>query len=171
MYERGADQVAGDAVPVLDTAFADASAGKLFQFPERDAGGFLVRFDDAAVVHGDGENRNRFWRRANEVEVNPPRPNLLRCQLLFRVRVLVVAQTQERFPSDDLARLQPQLLSSGANPMTGLLLALGVIIVVGQVFVEIRLGHGPVLLWNAAKHTLPLLPQSPQPGCSKNLPT
>src|SRR5438309_138174 len=123
MYERGADQVAGDAVPVLDTAFADASAGKLLQFPERDAGGFFVRLDDAPVVHGDGENRNRFWRRANEVEVNPPSPNLLRRQLLSRVRVLVITQAQERFTSDDLARLQAQLLSASANPMPGLLLA------------------------------------------------
>src|SRR5437899_12904484 len=113
MYERGADQVAGDAVPVLDTAFADASAGKLFQFPKRDAGGFLVCFDDAAVVHGDGENRNRFGRRANEVEVNPPRPKLLRRQLLCRVRVLVIAQTQESFTSNDLTRLQTQLLGGG----------------------------------------------------------
>src|SRR5438309_6951439 len=141
MYERGADQVARDAVPVLDASFADASTGKLFQFPERDAGGFLVCFDDAAVVHGDGENRNRFWRRANEVEVNAPRPNLLRRQLLSRVRVLVIAQAQERFPSDDLARLQAQLLSTSANPVTGLRNALGVIIVVGQVLVEIRLGQ------------------------------
>ena len=82
--------------------------------------------------------------------------------------MLVIAQTQERFASDDLALLQTQLLGGGANPMTGLFLALGVIIVMGQVLVEIRLGHRPVLLWNAAKHTLPFLPQSPQPGCSKN---
>src|SRR5437660_5788306 len=166
MHERGADQVAGDAVPVLDAALADASAGKLLQFPERDAGGFLVRLDDAAVVHGDGENRNRFWRRANEVEVNPPRPNLLRCQLLSRVLVLVIAQAQERFSRDDLTLLQTQLLDAGANPVPGLLLALGVIIVMGQVLVEIRLGHRPVLLWNATKHTFPVLRQSRRPGCS-----
>src|SRR2546429_5073955 len=137
MHERGTDEVAGDAVPVLDAALADASAGKLLQFPERDAGGFLVRLDDAPVVHRDGKNRNRFWRRANEVEVNPPRPELLRRELLSRVRVLVIAQAQERFPSDDLALLQTQLLGGGANPVAGLLLALGVIIVMGQVIVEI----------------------------------
>src|SRR5437660_4461509 len=129
MHERGADQVAGDTVPILDTALADASAGKLFQFPERNAGGFLVCFDDAAVVHGDGENRNRFWRRANEVEVNAPRPNLLRRQLLSRVRVLIIAQAQERFTRDDLALLQPQLLSASANPVPGVLLGWGGVIV------------------------------------------
>src|SRR5207302_5277728 len=168
MQKGGADEVARDAVPVLNASFADASAGKLFQFPERDAGGFLVRLDDAAVVHGDGQNRNGLGRRANEVEVNTPRPKLLRRQLFSGVGMLVIAQAQERFTSDDLALLQTQLLGGGANPMTGLLLTLGVIIVVGEVFVEIRLGHCPVLLWNAAKHTLSFLPPSPEPDCSKN---
>src|SRR5439155_26423911 len=126
----------------------------------------LVRLDDAPVVHRDGKNRNRFWRRANEVEVNPPRPELLRRELLSRVRVLVIAQAQERFPSDDLALLQTQLLGGGANPVAGLFLALGVIIVMGQVLVEIRLGHRPVLLWNATEHTFSFLRQSRRPGCS-----
>ena len=36
--------------------------------------------------------------------------------------------------------------------MPGLRLALGVIIVVGKVLIEIRLGNPPVLLWNPRKH-------------------
>ena len=42
--------------------------------------------------------------------------------------------------------------------MTGLGYTLGVIIVVGKVLIEIRLGNRPVLLWNPRKH-----------GVSKNL--
>src|SRR5919197_333840 len=67
----------------------------------------------------------------------------------------VVTQLEERFPSDDLTLFQAQPFDADADPVPGLLFALGVIIVVGQVLVEIRLGDGPVLLWDGAEHGLP----------------
>ena len=104
MHEGSADQVAGCPVHLLNAALTDASGGKLFQFPECDTGRFLVGLDDAPVVHGDGQDGHRFWRGANEVEVNAPLPKLLRCQLFSSLRVLVITEPEERITSDDFTR-------------------------------------------------------------------
>jgi hypothetical protein len=53
--------------------------------------------------------------------------------------MLVIAQFQERFTGNDATRLQSQPFSAGTNPMTMLRLILGVIIVMGQVLIKIRL--------------------------------
>jgi hypothetical protein len=66
--------------------------------------------------------------------------------------MLVIAQFQERFTGNDATRLQSQPFSAGTNPMTMLRLILGVIIVMGQVLIKIRLRTIPILLWYAAKH-------------------
>src|SRR5205807_2406225 len=68
VQEGGADQVGRDAIPILDTAFANAGCGELFQFPERNRGRFPVRLQDAAVIHRDGENGHGFGRGTLEVE-------------------------------------------------------------------------------------------------------
>jgi hypothetical protein len=77
---------------------------------------------------------------------------MLRCQLFARFRVLVIAQFQERFAGNDTAWLQAQPSSAGTNPMAMFHFTLGVIIIVGQVLVEICLRTRPMLLWYAAKH-------------------
>jgi hypothetical protein len=60
--ERGADEVAGCPVHLLNATFTNACGSELFQFPECDAGRFVVGLDDAAVVHGDGQDGHRFGR-------------------------------------------------------------------------------------------------------------
>jgi hypothetical protein len=54
--------------------------------------------------------------------------------------------------------MQSQLPDAFTNPLTTLNLALGIIIVMGQVLVKILLGHSDVLLRYAAKHTAGNLP-------------
>jgi hypothetical protein len=54
--------------------------------------------------------------------------------------------------------VQSQLPDAFTNPLTTLNLTLGIIIVVGQVLIEILLGHSDVLLRYAAKHTAGNLP-------------
>ena len=112
VHESRADQVAGDAILVLDATLANPSGGELFQFPERERGGFLVSLDDALVVHGDGQNRNRFGRSALEVEKNPPVFYGGLRQLLAGVRVQVVAQFKKSIARDHFARLQSQSLAA-----------------------------------------------------------
>ena len=152
MHESSADQVARNAILFLNATFTNPCGGKLFQFPERDSRRFPVGFNDALVIHRDRQNRNRFGRRTHEVEINPALPELLRCQLFTRLWMLVIAQFQERFTGNDATRLQSQPFSAGTNPMTMLRLILGVIIVMGQVLIKIRLRTIPILLWYAAKH-------------------
>ena len=64
---------------------------------------------------------------------------MLRCQLFIRFWMLVITQFQERFTSNDTTRLQAQPFSASTNPMTMFCFSLGVIIIMGQVFVEISL--------------------------------
>jgi hypothetical protein len=77
---------------------------------------------------------------------------MLRRQLFTRFWMLVIAQLQECFTGNDTTRLQTQPFSASTNPMTMFCFSLGVIIIMGQVFVEIRLRTRPILLWYAAKH-------------------
>jgi hypothetical protein len=77
---------------------------------------------------------------------------------LARLWIKVVAQGHELFPGHVLALMQSQLPDAFTNPLTTLNLALGIIIVVGQVLVKILLGHSDVLLRYAAKHTAGNLP-------------
>ena len=152
VQESRADQIASNPVTFLDAPLPNPCGGELFQFPERDSRRFLVRLDDAPVIHRDGQNRNGLGRRTHEVEINPAFPEMLRRQLFTRFWMLVIAQFQERFTGNDTTRLQSQPFSAGTNPMTMFCFSLGVIIIMGQVLVEIRLRTRPILLWNAAKH-------------------
>src|SRR5579871_2886904 len=52
--------------------------------------------------------------------------------------------------------------------MTGLRHALSVIIVVGKVLIEIRLGNPPVLLWNPRKHKTASNQWHRRDGCASN---
>ena len=113
-------------------------------------------FDDAMVIHRDRQNRHGLGRRADEVEVEPTVPELLRRESFTGHRVQIVAEAQEHFAGDSLTWLQTQPFRADANPMTTLIVgqdfALGVVIVVRQVLVEIRRGGGSILLWNGAEH-------------------
>ena len=60
------------SVLVLNAALANAGGGKLFQFTERQGGGFLMRLDDALVIHRHREDRNAFRWGTLKVEENPP---------------------------------------------------------------------------------------------------
>ena len=120
----------GDAILVLNAAFADACSGELLQLAERERGGFLVGLQDTPVIHRDGENGHRFGRSTLEVEEDAPLPGLLRRQLLPGHWLHVVAQSHERLPCDGFAGRRSQALCSLTDPVASLGLVLGVVIVV-----------------------------------------
>ena len=153
MYECGTDDIAGGPVHFLNTTFSNTCGSELFQFPEGERRGFLVRLNDTPVIHRDRQNRNALWRRTNKVKKDSSAFEILRRQLFVGFRVLVIAQFQECLTTDDLTRPQSQPLSRIADPMSMLRVALGIVIIVGKVFVEIRLRRLPILLWDTAKHT------------------
>ena len=131
-------------------------AAELLKLPQRHRGGLLVCLDDAMVIHRDRQNRHRLGRRADEVEVEPTVPELLRGESFTGHRVQIVAEAQEYFAGDSLTWLQTQPSRADANPMTTLIVrqhfTLGVVIVVRQVLVEIRRGGDSILLWDGAEH-------------------
>ena len=152
VQERRADQVAGDAIPVLNATLADARSGELFQFPERHCGGFSVRLQDAPVIHRDGKNGHRFGRSTLEVEEDAPIPTVFRCEVFPGHWVHVVTQLEEHIPRDGFAGRQSQPFCSLTDPVTGLGLVLRVVIVVRQMLVEIGRRSGSVLLWFGREH-------------------
>jgi len=131
-----------------------------------------VRLNDAAVVHRDGEDRHGLGRGALEVEKDTgggaSTHHSPRSQSLTGHRMQVVAKPQERFAGHDLIRFESQLVRADADPVTGLSLCLGVIIVVGKVLVEVGRGGPSVLLWFAGKHASSNLPGSGNRRCSNS---
>ena len=152
MQEGRTNEVASGAILFLNATFADSGGGERFQFTDGHHGRFLVCFDDTPVIHGDGQNRNGFGRRTNEVEINPTLLEFLWRQLISRHWMLVIAEVQERFTSHHATRLQSQSFRPNTQPLTVLRLFLRIVIVVGKMLVKIRLRTRPILLWYAAKH-------------------
>ena len=154
-----------------EDAFTNASAGELFEFPERQLRGLPVCLEDALVIHRDGENGDRLGRRALEVEEDTALFSRHLSQPLACLRVQVIAEPQERFPSDDFTLVQSQLLGTDTDPLSGLLAVrnvLGVVVVMRQVLIEVGGCRTPVLLWLAGEHHFRRLPETHLPACSGN---
>ena len=90
-----------------------------------------------------------------EVEEDAPFFSRHLSQSFACLRVLIIAEPEERFTRHDFTLLQSQLLSADPNPLPGLLTVrnvLGVVIVMRQVLIEVGGRRTPVLLWLACKH-------------------
>ena len=90
-----------------NATLADACGGELLQFAERHCGGFLMRLDDAPVIHRNRENGHGLGRSTLEVKEDAPVPELLWGQLLPCHRVHVVTELEEDIAGDTSPGFNP----------------------------------------------------------------
>ena len=111
-----------------------------------------MRLKDAPVIHRDSKNGHGLWWSALKIEEDAAFSELLRCQLFAGLWMHVVTQLEESIARDRRTGRQSQPFCSLTDPVTGLRLTLGVVIVVRQVLVEVGRGSGSVLLWFGREH-------------------
>jgi len=111
-----------------------------------------VSVQNAPVVHGDRHDRTDLGaEQVKSKKIRRPVSWQLG-QLVAGLRGLVVAELQEGVTRHACVVFEAQVFGPGSDPIPGLSLALGVVIVLGKVLVKILGRRLPVLLWFGREH-------------------
>jgi hypothetical protein len=151
--ETRGHEIAGRAIR-LPAQLANPCGGKGFEFTKGDFNGILVGRDQTLVVQRHGQHGNRLGSRAGEIVEDAPVVLfvLAQGQTFTRLRMLVFTERLEWFEANLLPCCQSQPFRPKTNPLAGMNLLCRVIIVPGQMLLEVAFGVGEILLGDNGEH-------------------